>query len=173
MRALRLIGVSALLLAAACDEDLGNSGGVDTPPPAEDIQAFLQVDNDHAQPGQQVAVFVRVQLGSKTNARLGSYTGRLRFDPEALAWLRDVKIDDGMRVINPNNASTGDVRFAGAAVKGFDNLVLYQGVFEVKDPKYLDGMVLQMEEVSAALTLKNLKADLKMADHVYRLQQAN
>lgn len=147
------------------------SGGTDAPPPpAEGIQAFLQVDNDRAAPGEEVRVYVRVQMGSKTPARLGSYTGRIRFDPEALRWIRDLELNDGLRVTNPHNAGAGEIRFAGAAAKGFDSLIVYQGVFVVEDERYLRDLKLEMEELSAALTLENLKPRLEQSPHVFRRQ---
>jgi hypothetical protein len=169
MRSITRFGLVALALSlAACEDDPINTGGVDTPPPpAEGIQAFLQVSHDRAEVGQQVEVFVRVQMGTKTPARLGSYTGRLKFDPEALHWIRDMEIADGLRVINPNGAGLGEIRFAGASAKGFDSLLVYHGVFEVKEPAYLTALALEMEELSAALTLQNLKAKLEQAPHVF------
>jgi hypothetical protein len=131
------------------------------------VQAFVQVDNPNAQPGEQVHVFVRVQMGTETSARLGSYTGRLAFDPEALAFKGEVKINDGLRVTNPSGAGSGELRFAGAAAAGFSDLTLYEGIFEVKGTGYLEALAVRMEELSAAVTLTQLEQNLEVPTQVF------
>lgn len=172
MSSVRFVSLAAVLLTAvACsDEPVTVRGPEAPPPPVEGVQAFLQVDKDQAQPGDRVEVFVKVQLGAKSEAKLGSYTGRLTFDPEALTWLSDVDVNDGVRVVNPNDADDGVVRFAGASPRGFDDLTLYHGVFEVKDAGYLDALSLQMEELSQALTLTNMQPALQIMPRVFLRQ---
>lgn len=163
-----LVAVAGLLAVAACDDDPLASGTPEAPaPPSTGVQAFVQVDNDQARPGDQVRVFVRVQFGTETDARLGSYTGRLHFDPEALGWHEDTAIDDGLRVTNPNGASSGEIRFAGASAGGFGNLTLYAGVFEVRKTGWLERLTLQMDELSAAETLGNLQPSLQVAPRIF------
>ena len=70
----------------------------------------------------------------------------------------------------PNGASTGLVRFAGASPRGFEDLTLYHGIFEVKDAGYLDGLSMQMEELSQALTLTNMQPSLQVAPRVFLRQ---
>jgi hypothetical protein len=167
MRSVHLVVLGALALAA-CDEDPLTSNTPGEPsPPAQGIQAFIQVDNDRAQPGDQVRVWVKVQIGGETDARLGSYTGRLRFDPASLRYDSETAIDDGMRVTNPAGAPTGDLRFAGAAPAGFQTLTLYQAGFEVVKSDYLEQLRLEMEEVSAAVSLTNLTPSLRVAPQVF------
>jgi hypothetical protein len=169
MRSVHILLFGGLLLAAlACDDQPLTSGLPETPPPpTQGVQAFVQVDNPDAQPGEQVHVFVRVQMGTETAAKLGSYTGRLAFDPEVLAFKGDVKINDGLRVTNPNGAGGGELRFAGAAAAGFANLTLYEGIFEVKKSGYLEALAVQMEELSAAVTLSNLEQNLEVPTQVF------
>lgn len=167
MRSVHLVVLGALALAA-CDEDpLTSSTPGEPSPPAQGIQAFIQVDHDRAQPGDQVRVWVKVQIGGETDARLGSYTGRLRFDPAGLRFESEVAIDDGMRVTNPAGAPQGEVRFAGAAPAGFRTLTLYEGTFEVVKADYMDQLRLEMEEVSAAVTLTNLTPTLRVVPQVF------
>ena len=92
MKSVHLLTMTGLALAlGACDEPF-DSQRPDVPPrPTEGIQAFLQVDNDRATPGQQIQVFVAVQFGVEEDLKLGSYTGALYFDPEVLAWKSDIK----------------------------------------------------------------------------------
>ncbi len=169
MRSVHFLYLAGLSLAVlACDDDPLKSGLPETPtPPARGVQAFVQVDNPNAQAGDQVHVFVRVQMGTETAAKLGSYTGRLRFDPDVLAFKGEVKINDGLRVTNPNGAGSGELRFAGAAAAGFANLTLYEGLFEVKKAGYLDALAVQMEELSAAVTLTNLEQHLEVPHQVF------
>lgn len=169
MRSVPILYLAGLsLAAAACADDPLKSGLPETPPPpTQGVQAFLQVDNTQAQPGDQIHVYVRVQMGTQNSAKLGSYTGRLRFDPEALAFKGEVKINDGLRVTNPAGAGTGELRFAGAAAAGFADLTLYQVAFEVKKAGYADGLKLQMEELSAAATLTDLKKNMELPHQIF------
>lgn len=167
MRTASILLLGVLVLGGCQDEPLTSDTPGEPPPPAAGLQAFIQVDNDRAQVGDQVHVWVKVQIGGETDARLGSYTGRLRYDPTALRFESETKINDGMRVTNPDGAPTGDVRFAGAAPAGFQNLTLYEATFEVVKPDYLTQLRLDMEEVTAALTLTDLTPTLRLAPQVF------
>jgi len=167
MRTASLWLLGAMVLAGCQDDPLTSNTPGEPPPPAQGIQAFIQVDNDRAQVGDQVHVWVKVQIGAETDGRLGSYTGRLRYDPTALLFENEVAINDGMRVTNPAGAPTGDLRFAGAAPAGFQNLTLYEAMFEVVKPDYLAQLRLDMEEVTAAVTLTNLTPTLRLAPQVF------
>lgn len=171
MRSVRLflLAILPLGLAACEDELLMSSDGKPEEPIQlmEGIQAYLQIDNYAAQPGQVVHISVKVQVGAKSDSKVGSYTGRLQFDPEALSYTDEVEIDDGLRVANPNGSGEGELRFAGAAARGFSNLTLYEAVFKVKDADYVDGLVLQMEELSEALSLSNLQPNLQVTPQIF------
>jgi hypothetical protein len=167
MRSVRFLVLGTLALAACDDDPLTSRTPGEPPPPSQGVQAFIQVDNDRAVPGDRVHVWVKVQIGGETAARLGSYTGRLRFDPASLRFTGETAIDDGMRVTNPAGAPQGDLRFAGAAPVGFTNLTLYQAEFEVTRAGYMDALRLEMEEVSAALSLTNLTPSLRVAPQVF------
>ncbi|HWP37133.1 MAG TPA: hypothetical protein VNL18_06215 [Gemmatimonadales bacterium] len=170
MRSVRSFTLAALALGlAACEDDPLKSGLPETPaPPNQGVQAFIQVDNAQARPGDEVRVFVRMQFGTESGAKLGSYTGRLTFDPEVVAFKSESKIDDGLRVTNPNNAGAGELRFAGASATGFNDLTLFEGLFLVKKDGFLDAFKLQMEEVSAASTLANLAPGLDVPNRVFQ-----
>jgi len=170
MRSVRSFTLAALALGlVACEDDPLKSGLPEVPtPPQQGVQAFIQVDNAQANPGDQVRVFVRLQFGTETGAKLGSYTARLKFDPEILGFVSEAKIDDGLRVTNPNNAGAGELRFAGASAAGFNDLTLFEGAFLVKKAGYLDAFKLEMEEASAATTLSNLTEHLDVPGQVFQ-----
>lgn len=160
--------VAAALAFAACGEEpLESDTPPEPPPPSTGIQAFIQVDNDQAGPGEMVRVFVKVQIGTDTDAKLGSYTGGLHFDPAALGFADERKIEDGLRVTNVEGAPSGAIRFAGAAARGFNELTLFEGVFQVKKSGYIDGLALEMEELSAALSFSKLTSQLRVAPTVF------
>ncbi len=169
MRSVHVLSLAGLLFAVfACNDDPLKSGLPEAPPPpVQGVQAFVQVDNTQAQPGDQIHVFVRVQFGTETSAKLGSYTGRLNFDPQVLGYKGEAKINDGLRVTNPNGAAQGEVRFAGASAAGFADLTLYECIFEVKKAGYLDALRLNMEELSAAMTLADLHKNLEQPPQVF------
>jgi len=174
MRTFRILSTAGLLAAlGACEDEAFKSRPPgEPPPPVQGAQAFIQVDNDRAAPGEKVQVFVRVQLGTSNQAKIGSYTGRVFFDPQALAWARDVQVNDGMRVVNPADAGTGEVRFAGASAGGFTDLTLYQGEFEVKRADYPKALRLELTELSAAVTLGDLGKDLQKPRQIFLRTQA-
>jgi hypothetical protein len=168
MKPVSAVLATLLLATIACNDDaLKSKIPAEPQPPAQGAQAFVQVDNDKAQPGDRISVFVRVQLGTENQAKVGSYTGRLKFDPSALAWVNDQQIDDGLRVTNPNGASTGEIRFAGASAAGFNDLSLYRGTFEVKKTGYVGNLAIQMDELSAAKTLGDMKPELRVTPQVF------
>lgn len=169
MQSVRYLVLGLLLVGvAACEDDpLDSKGPGEPPPPTTGVQAYLEVDRENARPGETVRVAVKVQVGTQSNAKVGSYTGRLVFDPKRLAYRDEVKINDGLRVANPNDAERGAIRFAGAAAKGFADLTLYAAVFEVKGTDYASTLSLEMQELSAALSLENLEPELKVAPRVF------
>lgn len=167
MRSVRLLLMGAMVLAGCQDDPVMSDTPGEPAPPVEGIQAFLQVSDDRAQPGDEIRVWVKVQIGGKTEARLGSYTGMLRYEAGALRFLSEAKINDGMRVTNPAGAPEGVLRFAGAAPTGFTALTLYEATFEVVEPDYMEVLALEMKEVTAALSLTDLTPSLVVAPRVF------
>jgi hypothetical protein len=166
MKSVRRLALTGLVVLSGCDQEpLRSRTPAEPPPPAQGVQAFVQVDNDAAAPGEDVNLYVRVQFGTESDGKVGSYTGRLSFDPEALAWAADQEIPDGLRVSNPN--TPGEVRFAGASATGFSDLLLYAGRFRVKKAGYADGLSLDLQELSAAATLGDLTPQLRVAPQIF------
>ncbi|HEV8305236.1 MAG TPA: cohesin domain-containing protein [Gemmatimonadales bacterium] len=171
MLPLRSIAMAVVLAGAACADEPTRPDTVIPPDQGGGVSAFVSVDNLHALPGQTVRVSVQVR-GAEAGLKVGSYTGRLRFDPALLQYKAEVAINDGLRVANPNGAPTGELRFAGANATGFANLTLYSAQFTVRSTDYARSLVLQMEELSAARSLVNLSPKLQVARTVYLDGQA-
>lgn len=165
MLTLRFITMAVVLGGAACADEPTRPDPV-IPPVDQGISAFVTVDNLHARPGQTVRVSVQVRAADAA-VKVGSYTGRLRFDPALVQYKSEVAINDGLRVANPNGAAGGEIRFAGASATGFANLTLYSAQFTVKGGDWVRSLTLQMEELSAARSLVNLSVQLQVMRTVY------
>jgi hypothetical protein len=170
MNMLRIALVSLSL--TACQDEPARLTGSTPPPPQQGVAAFVTVDNTSAAVGQTVRVRVEVQVGTEANFKVGSFTGRLRFDPSRLAFRSENAISDGLRVANANGAAGGEIRFAGASPGGFNTLVLYDGSFEVRSAGYMQTLQLQMEELSAAASLQNLAPQLRVNGQVFQYRAA-
>jgi hypothetical protein len=165
MLPLRSIAMAVVLAGAACADEPTRPDPV-IPPVDQGVAAFVTVDNLHALPGQTVRVSVLVR-GADAAVKVGSYTGRLRFDPALVQYKGEVAINDGLRVANPNGAAAGEIRFAGASATGFANLTLYSATFTVKGGDWARSLTLLMEELSAARSLANLSPQLQVMRTVY------
>ena len=77
--------------------------------------------------------------------KIGSFTGRLRYDPTALAFDREETLSDGtMRASNPES---GSVRVAGASMSGVDVAQLAAFRFKVMDPAALNTLQFDIDEI--------------------------
>ncbi len=77
--------------------------------------------------------------------KIGSYTGRLRYDAVALIYDGESEISDGtLRATNPG---IGEIRVAGASAAGVDLARLAAFRFIVKDPAALQFVQFDLEEV--------------------------
>ena len=163
---MRSLMITVVLAAAACVDEPTRAAPPPPPPPGEQgLLAVITVDNMTARPGQTVRVSVEVRAGAGA-PRVGSYTGRLRFNPAQLQYQSEIEISDGMRVSNPAGATAGEIRFAGANATGFTNLALYTAKFTVRGPDYVAGLALHMDEMSAARSLTSLSAQLRTVPQV-------
>lgn len=87
--------------------------------------------------------------------RIGSFTGRIRFDPAALLYESEVALSDGtMRASNPGE---GVIRVAGASLSGVDVTQLAAFRFKVLNAAALSAVQFDLEEVHE-LTHANLSA---------------
>ena len=68
--------------------------------------------------GQRIVLLVRVEGAGMV---LGSYEGRVLFDPKVLTVDSAVAGRDGSRFVNPADAPHGTIRFAGFTTSGFTN----------------------------------------------------
>jgi len=165
---MQIIRLATLTLAlAACQDQPVRSTAPTPPPPQQGVAAFITVDRLDAPVGATVRVRVEVQVGTEQGYKLGSFTGRLHFAADKLQFQAENPINDGLRVSNPAKAASGEIRFAGASAAGFATLVLYDGAFVVKAADYASGLTLQMEEMSAAKTLTNLRSQLNVSRQIF------
>jgi hypothetical protein len=171
MNSIRVAGICIALVA--CQDEPARPTGPTPTPVEQGVQAYITVDNLNAAVGQTVRVRVEVQVGSQQSFKVGSYTGRLRFNPAKLAFRTENPVQDGLRVSNPAAAPSGEIRFAGASAQGFNTLVLYDGSFEVRAAGYASDLSLVMEEMSAARTLTNLQPQLRVQPRVFLSPTAN
>ena len=166
MHLIRLATVT-IALAACQDQPLRTTEPASPPSPQQGVAAYVSVDRLDAPVGATVRVRVEVQVGTQQDFKLGSFTGRLRFDPAQLQFQQENPISDGLRIANPANAAKGEIRFAGASAQGFATLVLYDGSFTVKTANYATGLSLVMEEMSAAKSLTNLRPQLNVSRQIF------
>lgn len=171
MNVIRIAIVSLTL--TACQDEPARTTGPTPPPIQQGVQAYVTVDNMNARVGERIRVRVEVQVGSQQDFKVGSYTGRLRFNTARLAYRTENAINDGLRVANPAGAAGGELRFAGASPTGFNTLVLYDATFEVLSANYASDLVLTMEELSAARTLQNLQPQLRVQPRAYQSRALN
>ncbi len=77
--------------------------------------------------------------------KIGSFTGRLRFDPAVMTYVGEIGIDDGtLRVSNPG---TGEIRVAGASASGINAAVLASFRFVATDTAALRRITFAIEEL--------------------------
>lgn len=165
--------IAMLCLALTACQDEARPTGPTPPTTQQGVTAYVTVDNLQARVGQTVRVRVEVQVGTQQNFKVGSYTGRLAFDPARITLRAENPVNDGLRVSNNNGAPQGLIRFAGANPNGFQTLVLYDGTFEVKQTSYASTLRLTMEELSAAQSLTNLQPQLRVNPQVFLNRQTN
>jgi len=162
------LAAATIALAACQDQPVRTATGPTLPQaPQQGVAAYITVDRLDAPVGAAVRVQVAVQVGTQQNFKLGSFTGRLHFSADKLQFQAENRINDGLRIANPANAAKGEIRFAGASAAGFSTLVLYDATFVVKAADYASDLTLQMEEMSAAATLTNLRPQLNVSKQIF------
>jgi hypothetical protein len=110
-RSLRIAVGAVLLVQSACTEPVA-SKPIATPDKTMEAQLIL---SDSA-PAAGGTVDVFAQITAATPEIVGSYTARIRYDTTALRYQQELVIgDDALRA---TNATSGLLRFAGAAPKG-------------------------------------------------------
>lgn len=169
---MNVLRVALVTLTLAACQDEPPVTGTTAPPAQSGVAAFVSVDNPNARAGDIVRVRVEVRVSAQDSFKVGSFTGRLRFDPAQLRFRSENPIVDGMRVTNTNGAAGGEIRFAGASPSGLATLVLYDGSFEVRAAGFAPTLQLQLEELSAALSLQNLAPRLTVNRQVFQYRAA-
>lgn len=82
---------------------------------------------------------------SSTVGKLGSFTGRVHFDPAALVYVGDISLGDG--TMRASNRVNDVVRVAGISTTGINVAQLATFRFRVVDPAALERLYFELEEV--------------------------
>ena len=108
----RAVATAGLAFAVAgCTEQLSTKAP-GTPEPTMDASLVLST----ASPATGATVDVFAQIGPAAPALVGSFTARIRYDSTALRYETELPLAD--QVLRATNATSGQVRFAGAASAG-------------------------------------------------------
>jgi hypothetical protein len=115
------------LLLLACTEETMRPPVEDVPPLEEgSVRATV-----FTEPGPITVTTIRIDANA---LELGAYQGRFTFDAEALELLEVTMPEGDFRFVNTNEASRGEVRFAGFTVTEFESPVALELRFkQVRD----------------------------------------
>jgi hypothetical protein len=138
---LRTARVIAVLGAVyGCTEPVASKAVVT---PQKTMEARLILSDSAVATGRTVDVFA--QITASTPEMVGSYTARIRYDTTALRYEQEIAIgDDALRA---TNASSGLLRFAGAAPKGLPGGRLAGYRFLVLRPNATQSLQLVIDEM--------------------------
>ena len=150
----RVCGTAALMvLGVGCSESR-QSTGLQNPAPV--VEAVLVVSNLSAPAGAPISVFVKANA---TASSVGSYTARIKYDPQALRFDGEAVIDKELRAINP---APGLIRIAGVAPKGFADGLLAGYTFVVLQANGAKSLSLIVDEMHMVSHV-DAKTDLVIA----------
>ncbi|MEO8337595.1 MAG: hypothetical protein ABI664_21645 [bacterium] len=139
VRIVALVGAATLVLYG-CTEPVASKSST-TPEKIAEAQLILSDSAPVA--GRTVDVFA--QVTAATPDVVGSYTARIRYDTTALRYEQELTIaDDALRA---TNATSGQLRFAGAAPKGLPSGRLAGYRFLVLRPNATQSLQLVVEEL--------------------------
>ena len=104
---------------------------------------------------------VTLVLDTRGNVgKIGSFTGRLRFDPSALSYESEVALTDA--TLRASNPGIGVIRVAGVSTVGVDVTRLAAFRFTVKNAEGLSSVRFDVEELHE-LTHADLHADVRLS----------
>lgn len=129
-----------VLAADGCTEQTSTKAP-GTPEPTMD--ASLVLSNSAPAAGTTVDVFA--QIGAAAPALVGSFTGRIRYDSTYLRYQAEIPIAD--QALRATNATSGLVRFAGAASAGVTSGRLAGYRFLVLRPNAVRTLQLVVDEI--------------------------
>lgn len=137
----RTVRVIAILGAVyGCTEPVASKPVVT---PEKTMEARLILSDSAVAAGRTVDVFA--QVTAATAELVGSYTARIRYDTTALRYEQEIAIgDDALRA---TNATSGLLRFAGAAPKGLAGGRLAGYRFFVLRPNATQSLQLVIDEM--------------------------
>lgn len=135
-----VVALAAVIGLASCTEPrISPRAAMPTPI----LEASLELSDSLPRAGSQVIVSVR--LRGENAARVASFTGRVSYDTTGLRYVDELSLADGAtRVSNP---TPGAVRLAALQATGFASGTIARYRFEVVDPRAVQGMRLQIDEL--------------------------
>ena len=133
-------------LVAACTEEPTRPTATDLAP-LEDGTVRVNVE---ATPQRDEITIITLRIDAKSLA-LGAYQGRFRFDPAVLEFM-DYSVPEGdYRVVNPNSAKDGEIRYAGFTVQEFQTPIAVVLRFHSKRVLQLSDLKAELEVVGDVL----------------------
>ena len=128
-----------LMIASGCRE-----AGTIVQTGAESVPASITARADVASTGATAVVTLLLDVRGDVG-KVGSFTGRLRFNPAALHYEGEVELSDGtLRAANPG---AGVVRVAGASTAGVDVARLAVFRFTVTNAHAPQDVVFELDEL--------------------------
>lgn len=103
--------ITAIVLAGGFASERAQAAALPVAPSVR-----VSIVRDSPTIGDRIVLLVRVEGAGMV---LGSYEGRVAFDPSALVVDSVVAGRDGSRFVNPSAAQRGTIRFAGFTTTGF------------------------------------------------------
>ena len=137
-----LLGVAALTLA--CQDERRRP--VTAPATAQRSDTVFFVTVSDSQPAAGATVTVTAHVAQRSGFKpVASFKAHLTYDATGLTFLRESKLPNGMRALNPQR---GDIIAAGAAAEGFQDGRLFAATFSIQNPAALASLALEVEELN-------------------------
>ncbi len=139
IRLLPCVAIALAIAASGCHEYRSVVPTVDQPA-SRSITPRIDVTSSGTSAVITLALDVQGDVG-----KIGSFTGRLHFDPAGLAYDDEVVLSDG--TLRASNPGVGEIRFAGASAAGVEIAALAKFRFTVKNAAALQGVRFDLEEI--------------------------
>ena len=143
-----MLGMALALGFSACtDEPTRPAGTGEDAILRPGVNVYLTLDSETAEPGCRVRVMGKVRPVGVEITPTGFYVD-LSYDPEKLAAVEAVTLDDGVLRVSNLEAGPGLVKIAGAAPDGLEGDVLFVIEMKVKADGYAADLGLSVNELT-------------------------